>query len=408
MASINENYLKLKAGYLFPEIRRRTEAFAQANPAADIIRMGIGDVVRGIPRVIVDAMKDAAEELADDGTFRGYPPEQGYDFLVEAIVAHEFGLRGVDVDPDEIFLSDGSKCDSANIQEIFGVDNTVALTDPVYPVYCDSNVMAGRTGEADSTGSYEGLVYVPCTAANGFLPPLPDRPVDLIYLCSPNNPTGAVMPRQALAEWVAYARRERAIIFFDAAYEGYITDPEIPHSIYEIEGAREVAIEMRSFSKNCGFTGVRCAFTVVPKELKAYAATGESHAVHAIWSRRQSTKYNGVSYPVQRGAAASYTAEGRTAVRELIDFYLSNARLMKERLSAAGYTLYGGDNAPYLWIETPEGQDSWTFFDTLLTKAHVVGTPGAGFGAAGEGYLRLSAFQQWSAVVEAMDRIGRL
>ena len=408
MASINESYLKLKAGYLFPEIGRRTEAFAQANPTADIIRMGIGDVVRGIPRVIVDAMKDAAEELAADHTFRGYPPAQGYDFLLEAIVAHDFRPRGVDLDPGEIFLSDGSKCDSANIQEIFGVDNTVALTDPVYPVYCDSNVMAGRTGEADSTGSYEGVVYVPCTAANGFLPPLPDRHVDLIYLCSPNNPTGAVMPRQALVDWVAYARREKAVIFFDAAYEGYITDPEIPHSIYEIEGAREVAIEMRSFSKTCGFTGVRCAFTVVPKGLKAYDAAGESHDLNAIWNRRQSTKYNGVSYPVQRGAAASYTAEGRAAVRELIEFYLDNARLMRERLSSAGYTLFGGDNAPYLWIATPGGQDSWTFFDTLLKKAHVVGTPGAGFGAAGEGYLRLSAFQQRSVVEEAMDRIDRL
>ena len=408
MASINESYLKLKAGYLFPEIGRRTEAFAQANPTADIIRMGIGDVVRGIPRVIVDAMKDAAEELAADHTFRGYPPAQGYDFLLEAIVAHDFRPRGVDLDPGEIFLSDGSKCDSANIQEIFGIDNTVALTDPVYPVYCDSNVMAGRTGEADSAGSYEGVVYVPCTAANEFLPPLPDRHVDLIYLCSPNNPTGAVMPRQALADWVAYARREKAVIFFDAAYEGYITDPEIPHSIYEIEGAREVAIEMRSFSKTCGFTGVRCAFTVVPKGLKAYDAAGESHDLNAIWNRRQSTKYNGVSYPVQRGAAASYTAEGRAAVRELIEFYLDNARLMRERLSSAGYTLFGGDNAPYLWIATPGGQDSWTFFDTLLKKAHVVGTPGAGFGAAGEGYLRLSAFQQRSVVEEAMDRIDRL
>ena len=408
MAVINEHYLKLKAGYLFPEIGRRTEAYASAHPDADLIRMGIGDVVRGIPRVIVDAMKDAAEELAHDDSFRGYPPAQGYDFLVDAIVAHEFAPRGVELEADEIFLSDGSKCDSANIQEIFAVDSTVALTDPVYPVYCDSNVMAGRTGQADDDGRYAGLVYLPCTADNDFLPPFPDTPVDLIYLCSPNNPTGAVMPRAALAEWVAYAREHRAVIFFDAAYEGYITDPEIPHSIYEIDGARDVAIEMRSFSKTCGFTGIRCAFAVVPRQLQGYASSGESSSLHSLWSRRQSTKYNGVSYPVQRGAAAAYTPEGRAAVAELIEFYRGNAAFMRERLSACGYTVYGGDNAPYLWMRTPEGQDSWTFFDALLQKAHVVGTPGAGFGAGGEGYLRLSAFQQRAAVEEAMDRIGRL
>ena len=408
MALINENYLKLKAGYLFPEIARRVNAFGQAHPDARIIRLGIGDVVKAIPRVIVEAMKAAAEELADDETFRGYPPKQGYDFLRQAIAAHEFAPRGVDIDPDEVFVSDGSKCDSGNIQEIFGLDNVVALTDPVYPVYCDSNVMAGRTGEADDQGRYAGLVYLPCTASSGFIPPLPEGHVDLIYLCSPNNPTGAVMTRETLAEWVAYARREQAIVFFDAAYEGYITDPDIPHSIYEIDGAREVAIEFRSFSKNAGFTGIRCAFTVVPRQLEARTRTGEPADVHAAWSRRHATKFNGVSYPVQCGAAAAYTPEGQRAVRDLIEYYQDNATLMREKLAAIGYTIYGGTNAPYLWFETPPGQDSWTFFDTLLEQAHVVGTPGAGFGAAGEGYLRLSAFNHRDAVLEAMDRIAQL
>jgi LL-diaminopimelate aminotransferase len=408
MALINENYLKLKAGYLFPEISRRVNEFSDANPDAPIIRLGIGDVVKAVPRVIVDAIKDGAEELAQDDTFRGYPPEQGIDFLRAAIAEHEFASRGVQIDPDEIFVSDGSKCDSGNIQEIFGVDNVVALTDPVYPVYCDSNVMAGRTGMADDDGRYAGLVYMPCSAASGFMPELPDQHVDLIYLCSPNNPTGAVMTRQTLAQWVDYARREKSIIFFDAAYEGYITDPDIPHSIFEIDGAREVAIEFRSFSKTAGFTGTRCAFTVVPSELQAYTAGGESTSVHAIWTRRQTTKFNGVSYPVQRGAEAAYTPAGKQAIRQLIEYYLGNAALMRQKLEAADITVYGGANAPYLWLETPAGQDSWTFFDTLLNQAHVVGTPGAGFGAAGEGYFRLSAFNHRDSVEEAMRRIAQL
>ena len=408
MALINENYLKLAAGYLFPEIARRVNSFERAHPEASIIRMGIGDVVRGIPRVIVDAMKAAAEELAHDESFQGYPPEQGQDELRAAVVEHDFESRGVDCEIDEVFVSDGSKCDSANIQEIFGLDNVVALTDPVYPVYCDTNVMAGRTGEADTQGRYDGVVYLPCTAEMDFLPPLPDRHVDLIYLCSPNNPTGAAMSRSALEDWVSYARSEGAIIFFDAAYEGYITDAAIPHSIYEIDGAREVAIEMRSLSKSAGFTGVRCAFSVVPRQLMGRTASGEARQIHPLWYRRMSTKFNGVSYPVQRAAAAAYTDEGRAAVRELIDFYLGNAGLMRDRLSACGYTVYSGDNAPYLWIETPEGVDSWSFFDTLLNNAHVVGTPGAGFGASGEGFLRLSAFQQRDAVEEAMQRIASL
>jgi len=408
MARINENYLKLTAGYLFPEIARRTRVFAEANPEAKIIRLGIGDVVKGIPRSIVDAMKAAAEEMAHDETFRGYPSGQGEPFLLEAIVEHDFGSRGVTVETDEIFLSDGSKCDSANIQEIFGIDNVVALTDPVYPVYCDTNVMAGRTGTADDSGRYGGMVYLPCTAENGFMPPLPKGPVDLIYLCSPNNPTGAVMDKAALTRWVEYAREVKAVILYDAAYEGYITEEGIPHSIFEIEGAREVAIEFRSYSKSAGFTGMRCGFTVVPKELKGYTASGEAVDLHSLWSRRHSTKFNGVAYPVQRGAEASYTPEGRTAVRGLIEFYLGNAVYMRERLNADGITVYGGVNAPYLWLRTPAGVDSWSFFDKLLQEAHVVGTPGAGFGAAGEGYFRLSAFNHRAAVEEAMDRIARM
>ena len=408
MALLNQNYLKLKAGYLFPEIGRRTAIFAEANPQAAIIKMGIGDVVRGIPRPVVDAMKDACEELAHDESFRGYPPGQGYDFLLEAIAEHEFGSRGVAIAADEIFLSDGAKCDAANIQEIFAIDQVVALTDPVYPVYCDANVMAGRTGEADDAGRYEGLVYLPCTAENGFSPALPDRHVDLIYLCSPNNPTGTVMSRKVLAGWVDYARREKAVIIFDAAYEAYIADPDIPHSIYEIDGARDVAIEMRSYSKTAGFTGVRCAFTVVPKQLMAETRDGSDMPLHGLWNRRQSTKYNGVSYPVQRGAAATYTPEGKTAVRSLVEFYAGNAALMKTELTDAGYTVYGGDDAPYLWIVCPSGTDSWGFFDILLHKAHIVSTPGAGFGSEGEGYVRLSAFQQRHKVEEALQRIRRL
>ena len=408
MARINDNYLKLTAGYLFPEIARRVRVFDEANPDADIIKLGIGDVVRAIPRPIVEAMTEATEELANDESFRGYPPDQGQDFLREAIVAVEFATLNVEIAPEEVFVSDGSKCDSANIQEIFGADNVVALTDPVYPVYCDTNVMAGRTGPAGSDGRYGGLVYLPCTAETAFMPPLPDDHVDLIYLCSPNNPTGAVMSRDALAEWVEYARSESAVILFDAAYEGYISDPQTPHSIYEVDGAREVAIEFRSFSKSAGFTGVRCGYTIVPRELKGAAADGDQVDIHSLWLRRHTTKFNGVAYPVQRGAAAALAPAGRKAVAELIAYYMANARYMREQLNAAGVTVFGGDNAPYLWLQTPASQDSWSFFDHLLERAHVVGTPGAGFGAAGEGYFRLSAFNHRSAVEEAMRRVADL
>ena len=408
MALINEHYLKLAAGYLFPEIGRRVNAFAAENPDSDVIRLGIGDVVRGIPRPIVDAMKEAAEELASDETFQGYPPDQGQDFLRQAVIDQEFGPRRVSVAADEVFVSDGSKCDSANIQEIFGTENVVALTDPVYPVYCDTNVMAGRTGGADASGRYGGLVYLPCTQDNGFTPALPDRHVDLIYLCSPNNPTGMVMTRETLEAWVRYAHAEKAVILFDAAYEGYISDPEIPHSIYEIAGAREVAIEFRSFSKSAGFTGVRCGFTIVPRELSGYTAAGDAVPLHGLWGRRHSTKFNGVSFPVQRAAAAALSPSGRAAVRELIQFYMGNAAYMREQLEGFGITVFGGGNAPYLWLKTPDGMDSWSYFDHVLQNAHLVGTPGAGFGAAGEGFFRLSAFNHRDAVEEAMRRICKL
>ncbi len=407
MAHINENYLKLAAGYLFPEIGRRVNAFAAANPQADVIRLGIGDVVKGIPRPIVDAMKDAVEEMAHDESFQGYPPDQGQEWLRQAIVDNDFAARGVQVDISEVFVSDGAKCDSGSIQEIFGTDCTVALTDPVYPVYCDSNVMAGRTGGAKD-GRYEGMVYLPCTADNGFAPPLPEGSVDIIYLCSPNNPTGTVMTREALAEWIAYAQREKAIILFDSAYEGYITDETIPHSIYEVEGGREVAIEFRSFSKNAGFTGIRCGYTVVPKELQGYTKAGEAVDLHRLWARRHSTRFNGVAYPVQRGAEAAYAPEGKKAIADTIAFYLENASIMRDKLTAAGIQVYGGVHAPYLWLRTPEGHDSWGFFDYLLEKANVVGTPGAGFGAAGEGYFRLSAFNHRDKIDEAMARIAAL
>lgn len=408
MANINDNYRKLKTGYLFPEIARRVNEYVQANPDARIIRLGIGDVVRAIPRPIIDAMEAAAEELAHEGTFRGYPPEQGYDFLREGIVHGDFAPRGVSLDPGEIFVSDGAKCDSGNIQEIFGRDNVVALTDPVYPVYCDSNVMAGRTGPADESGRYQGLLYLPCVADNGFEPPLPEQHADIIYLCSPNNPTGTVLTREALGRWIEYAQREQAVILFDAAYEGYITDPEIPHSIYELDGARQVAIEFRSYSKNAGFTGVRCAYTVVPRELTGRAGDGQEVALHQLWLRRHATKFNGVSYPVQRAATAAYSPAGAAAIAELIGFYLENARIMRQRLTQQGITVYGGIHAPYLWLKMPPGVSSWDFFDRLLQKANVVGTPGAGFGAAGEGYFRLSAFNQREMIEEALDRIAAM
>ena len=408
MARINENYLKLKAGYLFPEIGRRVAAFQKANPDAKVIKLGIGDVTRPLVPAVVEAMRAAVDEMGSDAGFRGYGPEQGYDFLIDAIREHDYASRGVTIGRDEIFVSDGSKCDSGNIQEIFATDSVVALTDPVYPVYLDTNVMAGRTGAAGDDGRYAGIVYMPTTAENDFTPALPKEHVDLIYLCSPNNPTGAAATKEQLATWVQHAKKTGAVILFDAAYEAFISDPTIPHSIYEVDGAREVAIEFRSFSKTAGFTGTRCAFTVVPKEVTAAAGNGERIALNGLWNRRHTTKFNGVSYPIQRAAAATYSPEGHRQTRDVIAFYMENARLIREGLQRAGYTVYGGVNAPYIWLRTPAGASSWEFFDRLLGTANVVGTPGSGFGPSGEGYFRLSAFNSRANVEEAIARIGRM
>jgi len=408
MAYINENFLKLTAGYLFPEIGRRVKKFCEANPAAKVIRLGIGDVTEPLAPAIRRAMHAAVDELADAKTFRGYGPEQGYDFLRDAIADNDFKARGAHVDADEIFVSDGSKCDSGNILDIFGHDNRIAVLDPVYPVYVDTNVMAGHTGAANAQGRYEGLVYLPVTAENNFVPELPKEPVDLIYLCYPNNPTGVVATKEMLQKWVEYAHRHQSLILFDAAYEAYITDPSIPHSIYEIEGARDVAIEFRSFSKTAGFTGVRCAFTVVPKSLQGKTRDGRTTEVHALWNRRHCTKFNGVSYPVQRGAAAVYSPEGKQEIRSTIDFYLENARLIREGLTNLGISVYGGVHAPYVWLKTPGGQSSWDFFDRLLSETHLVGTPGSGFGSSGEGYFRLSAFNSRENVEEAVRRFAKI
>lgn len=405
MATINDNYLKLKAGYLFPEIARRVNAFAEANPDAKIIRLGIGDVTEPLPEACRTAMIKAVEEMGDRASFRGYGPEQGYAWLREKIAAQDFQARGCDVDAAEIFISDGSKCDCGNILDIFGHDNTIAVTDPVYPVYVDTNVMAGHTGEASDRGEYGGLVYLPISADNDFTATIPSQKVDLIYLCFPNNPTGAVATKDHLKAWVEYARAHGSIIFFDAAYEAFITDPAIPHSIYEIEGARDCAIEFRSFSKNAGFTGTRCAFTVVPKTLTAKAADGSDVELWKLWNRRQSTKFNGVSYIVQKGAEAVYSPEGQAQTKALVSFYMENARIIREQLTAAGIAVYGGVNAPYVWVKTPNGLSSWDFFDKLLHICNVVGTPGSGFGAAGEGYFRISAFNSRENVEEAMQRI---
>ncbi len=405
MATINDNYLKLKAGYLFPEIARRVNAFAEANPNAKIIRLGIGDVTEPLPEACRKAMIEAVEDMGDRALFKGYGPEQGYAWLREKIATHDFQARGCEVDASEIFVSDGSKCDTGNILDIFGKNNAIAVTDPVYPVYVDTNVMAGHTGDANEKGEYAGLVYLPVTAENNFTAQIPSQKVDLIYLCFPNNPTGATATKEHLKAWVDYAKANGSIIFFDAAYEAFITDPDLPHSIYEIEGARDCAIEFRSFSKNAGFTGTRCALTVVPKTLVAKAADGSDVELWKLWNRRQSTKFNGVSYIVQRGAEAVYSDEGQSQVKALVNFYLENAKIIRQQLTAAGLQVYGGVNAPYVWVKTPNSLSSWDFFDKLLHTCNVVGTPGSGFGAAGEGYFRISAFNSRENVEEAMKRI---
>ena len=405
MARVNDNYLKLKASYLFADIAKRIKAFAEANPQAKIIRLGIGDVTQPLAPAIVQALHGAVDDMSKRETFKGYGPDFGYDFLVEKIAEHDYAARGVKIAPDEIIVSDGGKQDSGNIQEIFAPDSVVALTDPVYPVYIDSNVMAGRTGPADDTGRYAGVVYLKCTADTGFAAPLPERRADIIYLCYPNNPTGAVLTRDGFRRWVDYARANDSVILFDAAYESYIRDPEIPHSIYEIDGAREVAIEFRSYSKTAGFTGVRCAYTVVPKELMGKDAAGKPVSLNALWLRRMTTKYNAAPYIVQKAAAATYTDEGRKQVRAQVDYYMENARIIREGMEAIGLTVYGARNAPYIWVKTPKGLDSWGFFDKLLNEAHIVSTPGVGFGPAGEGYLRLTAFGQREQTEEAVERI---
>ncbi|MBL9215297.1 MAG: LL-diaminopimelate aminotransferase [Opitutaceae bacterium] len=403
MIRLNEHFAKLKASYLFADIAKRVNAYVAANPDKPVIRLGIGDVTEPLPPVCIAALHAATDEMAQRATFKGYGPEQGYAFLREAIAQHDFQALGAKIDADEVFVSDGSKCDVANIQEIFAHDVRLAIPDPVYPVYVDTNVMAGRTG-VNRDGRYEGILYLESTAANGYVPAPPAEAADLIYLCFPNNPTGAVATRAQLTAWVEYARRHGAIILYDAAYESYIRTPGIPRSIYEIEGARDVAIEFRSYSKLAGFTGLRCAYTVIPKSLKARDAAGQEHAVHALWNRRHTTKFNGVSYPVQKAAAAVYTAEGQRQTRALTDFYLGNAKLIREAMTKLGLACIGGDNAPYIWINT--GRDSWEFFDLLLNRAQVVTTPGAGFGKCGEGHVRISAFNSRENVINALARIA--
>lgn len=408
MAFVNENYLKLPGSYLFSEIARRISQYKADHPGAEIIRLGIGDVTRPLVPAVVDAFQKAVAEMAAEGTFRGYGPEQGYDFLRSRIVEHDYKPLGVNLAEDEIFVSDGAKCDTGNIQEIFSLDSVVAVTDPVYPVYVDSNVMAGRTGDLGADGRYAGFVYLPCTEANGLKPALPGTKVDLIYLCFPNNPTGMTLTKAELQAWVDYARAHKAVILYDAAYEAYIQEPGVPHSIYECEGAREVALEFRSYSKTAGFTGTRCAFTVVPKTVRAFDRAGNAHDLNRLWLRRQTTKFNGVSYPVQAAAAAVYTAEGREQIRRVIDYYMNNARTIRDGLRSLGFKVYGGVNAPYIWLKTPAGLGSWEFFDRLLHEVQVVGTPGAGFGPSGEGFFRLTAFGSRENTERAMERIKGL
>lgn len=405
MATINSNFLKLKAGYLFPEIGRRVAEFQKANPDAKIIKLGIGDVTEPLAPAITKAMHDAIDDQASRETFHGYGPEQGYAFLRDAIVENDYKTRGCDVASDEIFISDGAKCDNGNVLDILGNNNVIAVTDPVYPVYVDTNVMAGNTGMANDRGEFEGLVYMPMTADNDFIPALPQQKVDVIYLCSPNNPTGAVMTKEALTMWVNYAKENGSIILFDAAYEAFIQDKSIPHSIYEIPGAREVAIESRSFSKSAGFTGMRCGFLVVPKALMGKDDQGNDVSLHKLWNRRHCTKFNGASYVIQKGAAACYTNEGKQQTRATIGFYMENALIVRNTLTSLGIETFGGENAPYVWVKTPGSMPSWDFFDKLLNECNIVGTPGSGFGASGEGYFRISAFNSRDNINEAMNRI---
>lgn len=409
MININEHFMELQESYLFSTIAKKIKEFQEKNPKVNIIKMGIGDVTKPLCPSVIAAMKEAVEELGCKETFRGYGPEQGYSFLKEAIAKEDYQARGIQIDQDEIFISDGAKCDTGNIGDILDTSNKVAITDPVYPVYLDSNVMAGRAGNYNKqTEKYEKIVYMPVKEENDFVPELPSTKVDMIYLCFPNNPTGTVLTKQQLKKWVQYAKENQSIILYDSAYEAYITERHIPHSIYEIEGAKEVAIEFRSFSKTAGFTGVRCGYTVVPKQVVGYTKAGEAVSLHKLWNRRQCTKFNGASYIAQRGAAAIYTKEGKKEVKEMVQGYLENAKILKTGLEECGFTVYGGINAPYVWLKVPKGKTSWDFFDELLQKVNIVGTPGSGFGPSGEGYFRFSAFATTKQTKQAVERLKQL
>lgn len=407
MVRVNDNYLNLQGSYLFSEIAKRVNAYKKSNPETDIIKLGIGDVTRPLPQTVIKGLHAAVEEMAGEETFRGYGPEQGYDFLIKKIIQFEYDPLGVDISEDEVFVSDGSKCDTGNIQEIFGQDNIIAVTDPVYPVYVDTNVMAGRSGKAGSDGKYEKIEYLTCNSDNDFIPSLPEKKVDIIYLCYPNNPTGMTLPAEELKKWVDYAKENKSIILYDGAYEAYIREEGVIHSIYEIPGARDVAIEFRSFSKHAGFTGTRCAYTVVPKSVYAYDKNGDPVSLNKLWNRRQTTKFNGVPYIIQKGAESVFTEEGRIEIKAIIDYYMENAKIIREGLTKAGLTVFGGVNAPYIWLKTPNDMDSWEFFDLLLSKFNIVGTPGSGFGPAGKGYFRLTAFGSRENTIKAMKRIEK-
>lgn len=408
MALINENYTKLPGSYLFSDIARKVNEFKTQYPDAKVIRLGIGDVTKPLPSASIEALHAAVDEMADSSTFRGYGPEQGYDFLVNTIVENDYRSLGLDITTDEIFVSDGSKSDTGNIGDILGIDNIVAITDPVYPVYVDTNVMAGRAGDLQADGKWNKLIYLPCTTDNDFVPELPKERVDIIYLCYPNNPTGTTLTRNQLKVWIDYALTNKALILFDGAYEAFITEDDVPHSIYEIEGAREVAIEFRSFSKTAGFTGTRCAYTVVPKTVMGYTKSGEAVSLNKLWNRRHTTKFNGVPYIIQRAAEACYSPEGKKQVRATIEYYLNNAKIIREGLAEQGLKVYGGINSPYIWVKTPKGMSSWQFFDYLLHELNIVGTPGVGFGPSGEGYLRLTAFGTLEDTKEAVSRFKKI
>jgi LL-diaminopimelate aminotransferase len=408
MAKINENYLKLQAGYLFPEIERRVNEYSRANPDKKIIKMGIGDVTLPLVPSVIKAFHEGVDEMSRIKTFRGYGPYEGYRFLREAIVKNDYNSRGVQIDIDEVFISDGSKSDTGNIQEIFGNDNRIAISDPVYPVYVDTTVMAGRTGRIKGNGYFERIIYMPCTEENSFIPDIPEEKADIIYLCFPNNPTGATASKDDLKKWVDYAVANDSVILYDSAYEAYIQEAGVPHSIYEVEGAKKVAIEFRSFSKTAGFTGTRCAYTVIPKELTVLTSGGDRYPLHSLWYRRQSTKFNGTSYPVQKAACAVYSESGKKEISDVIQYYMENARIMREHLSALAFKVYGGINAPYVWVKSSGKYDSWTLFDKLLMEANVVATPGSGFGPSGEGFLRFSSFALRENVIEAMERIKKI